>query len=464
MVPLPRVFHRIWLGGRPLPRESAAFGRSWERLHPGWEMRLWTEKNLFPLFNSWAFEHAPTLSGKADVLRYEILFRFGGVYIDTDFECRRSLEPLLEGVRCFAGRYGDGKFEHGRFASINNAILGSVPGHPYLRDLVEEVEANLRSLSADTPISAILTGPVFATYVLQRHPEVTVFPARYFYPYGARERWRRHERFPGAYAVHHWSLDGLSVLRPDRGRRMGWGRRPCLSVALQPKRPCDAVRLRWVLEGLCAQSVSDFEVIAPIGLAAGALGAELRRMRGRLRLRTIGPGEGESDGPRPAGWRNRAVRHARADRILFLDSDCLPDADVVARHAVHGSRPVLVYGYRRIYPRSKLFPFRHPIDYGGIYDASRREEVVFIAPSASRWRDVKAFCFSAPVAAVRAVGGFRERAAGGEVRDLARRLSIARCPTQPCLYGSTTTWLGPPDRMLTRRGGGRRRLWEDKLE
>ena len=98
-----------------------------------------------------------------------------------------------------------------------------------------------------------------------------------------------------------------------------------------------------------------------------------------------------------AAYRNLALRHARAGRILFVDLDCMPDSDVVARHAVHADRDVLVYGYRRIYPREKLFPFRDAIDYGGVFDASARgNSPVYIAPSSFRWRDVQSCCFSAP--------------------------------------------------------------------
>ena len=36
---------------------------------------------------------------RSDILRLELLWREGGVYVDTDFECLRSIEPLLDGAR-----------------------------------------------------------------------------------------------------------------------------------------------------------------------------------------------------------------------------------------------------------------------------------------------------------------------------------------------------------------------------
>ena len=48
------------------------------------------------------------------------------------------------------------------------------------------------------------------TLVARDYPEVTILPPDAFYPYGWDEPERRHDEFPGSYAVHHWAaLDGL---------------------------------------------------------------------------------------------------------------------------------------------------------------------------------------------------------------------------------------------------------------
>jgi len=439
---IPRIFHRIWLGGGSVPAEFREFGRSWQQWHPGWKMQLWTDANMPPLANRWAFEHSQSLSGRANVLRYEILHRLGGVYVDSDFECLRSIEPLISDVECFAGQLRDEEFEHGAYAVINNAILGAVPGHPFLRDLIEEAEANMRGIMEDTPLPAYQTGPVFLTAVAQRHPEVKIFPPQVFYPYGPRQRWRRHEHFPRAYAVHHWTLNGLTALR-RKPRRLGVRGRPCLSVVLHAVGSPDELRLRWVLEGLREQWVEDFEVIV-LGKSHAATARRICTAAGiRLRIRSVPSAGGKRRKNQSARLRNLAVQRGRAPRVLFLDADCLPDPDVIAQHAAYGGRPVLVYGYRRVYPQAKLFPFRDAIDYGSIILHSRlAPDPLYIVPSADRWREANSFCFSAPVAAIRSAGGFDENRAGNEVRDLAGRLAAAGCPAMPTLAGATVTRLG----------------------
>ena len=105
-----------------MPPEFVNYGKSWVLLHPGWEFRLWTDKNLFVLENQQFFERATTYSEKSDFVRHELLRNYGGVYIDTDFEALKCIKPLIDRVEAFAGSEDGSVFSMG--------ILGAVPNHP----------------------------------------------------------------------------------------------------------------------------------------------------------------------------------------------------------------------------------------------------------------------------------------------------------------------------------------------
>lgn len=439
---IPQTLHRIWLGAKSLPTEFASFGETWTRYHPDWEMRLWTDENLPPLTNQALFDEAPSFAAKADILRYEILLRFGGVYVDTDFECLKSIEPLLDGVDCFVAQQKDIDADFGKFCYMNNALMGAAPDHPLFRDLVELLRQHARSLPPDVP-AAYMTGPHFLTAVLQAHPKVKIFPAKYFYPYTAVERWRRHDKFPEAYAVHHWTLSDVAVLRA-KPRQLGHGGALSLTVILMPAQEGDTLRMRWVLEGLCLQSVTDFEVFVVQRKNNEAISALCGEFSGRLRIQCISPAEEDPNGSTAATLRNLALAHAQAARVLFLDSDCLPDPDVVETHARYAGKAVVLFGYRRIYPREKLFSYRDAVDYGSIMQHSvpeRRD--LYVVPSEGKWKEVGAGCFSVPAAIVLAQGGFDEQLAEGEARALAQKLGASSCPSVPCIYGARVTLLGP---------------------
>ncbi len=196
---IPRLFHRIWLGG-PMPDEFVRFGQTWLDHHPGWTMREWGDDNLPPLRNQALFDEADTFSGKSDVLRFELLWLYGGVYIDTDFECLRSIEPLLGNVQVFAG------FE--LEWSVATGLMGAVPEHPFIETLIISLPNSVSKHGNANP--ALSSGPGFLTQCIRawdadgKEP-VTLFASSYFYPYQWYEKHRRFEQFPDAYAVHHWA-------------------------------------------------------------------------------------------------------------------------------------------------------------------------------------------------------------------------------------------------------------------
>jgi mannosyltransferase OCH1-like enzyme len=198
---IPKVFHRYWTGG-PLPTEMVEYGATWADQHPDWRSQLWTDDDLPELQNQKLFNHAadwaPRNQGqfKADVVRYELLHRYGGVWVDTDFECLKPINELLYGVGAFVAWETQDVW-------ANNAIMGAVEGHPFLRALIERLPARVERANSSRP--AVMSGPQFLTEVLKDFPGVHVFPQGHFYPYLWNELHRKGEAFPEAYAVHHWN-------------------------------------------------------------------------------------------------------------------------------------------------------------------------------------------------------------------------------------------------------------------
>jgi mannosyltransferase OCH1-like enzyme len=194
---IPHVFHRIWLEG-PMPEEFLAFGETWLRHNPDWEMVTWTPSTLPPMHNQAEFDAEPLAAGRSDIARYELLLRLGGVYIDCDFECLRNIEPLLDGASMFAG------WEDGR--SICNAIVGAAPGHPVLVELVETIPGRVAARRHQE--INVQHGPVLFTEVVTSHaaadPGIVLYEPPILYPYHYTEPERCDGPFPEAYAAHHW--------------------------------------------------------------------------------------------------------------------------------------------------------------------------------------------------------------------------------------------------------------------
>lgn len=150
---IPRVLHQIWIGG-PLPETYRRWREGWMEHHPDWEHRLWTDAEVHALdFGTRdLYEGTDSVGMKVDLLRMEILARFGGVYVDADYQCFASLDRMSRAyeffgtARSLAGSYLCLPHMAGP-VTICNSLVGSVPGHPILTRYLAKVRRIWRQRS-----------------------------------------------------------------------------------------------------------------------------------------------------------------------------------------------------------------------------------------------------------------------------------------------------------------------------
>jgi mannosyltransferase OCH1-like enzyme len=213
-VRIPRIFHQIWVGPDPFPEEFAGYRQTWLDHHPGWELKFWTEETLprpEELRRPEAAERLRAPWERGDIFRLEILWRMGGVHVDTDFECRRSIEPLIEDAELFIGYRKPGR--------VNGALMGSVPGHPLLERGLDEIrprDSYGMQMGAGEANVKDETGPRFLDDLVLGRSEVTFIEPELFYP-------RTQRQMEAAYAIHHraraWKdVEGLraSLLKAEK--------------------------------------------------------------------------------------------------------------------------------------------------------------------------------------------------------------------------------------------------------
>jgi hypothetical protein len=200
--------------------EYVEFGRSWERLHPAWAVITWGDDDLDWLANRAEFDRAERYTTKANIARYEIIHREGGLYIDCDFEALRPIDELLEGASLVVGE--------DRSGMMNNVFFAASAGRPVLAYAIEKLPRSFAARFHDHLVAN--TGPRFGTRCLRRASvryEVTptMVPCGLIYLYGfdPAQRHPRHADLGDAYAVHHWADDArLASARPARSGTNGW--------------------------------------------------------------------------------------------------------------------------------------------------------------------------------------------------------------------------------------------------
>ena len=195
---IPKVFHQIWINDSSpdLPREFERYRDSWIQNHPGWDYRLWNLDNLdFAPRSRNLWNQCQHPAQLADLLRMEVLYEHGGVYIDTDFECLRPIDELVVGIRNFACS------EDGRFLQV--AILGAEEKSEILNNVIRNFP---EKLGVD-PVN-LETGPAFFTRIVFEtgfDNNFTVFPKEYFFPFNYHTKDRGGVDLSGAYAIHHYA-------------------------------------------------------------------------------------------------------------------------------------------------------------------------------------------------------------------------------------------------------------------
>jgi mannosyltransferase OCH1-like enzyme len=194
---IPNLVHAYW-GGAPLPDWQAALLDVWREKH---EVMFWTDDNLPDLRTRDLFDNPAQFSPKthfgqfkADLLRWEVLHDYGGVWVDCDLEWRRDISPLLE-----LPGFSAWEFE---FSLINTAFMGFPAKHPALVTIVD----GLRDRILSNPSLRIPAAGSYATPNLRDRDDVVILPKRQVYPYLHGEWDKANGPFDDdVWVVHHWA-------------------------------------------------------------------------------------------------------------------------------------------------------------------------------------------------------------------------------------------------------------------
>ncbi len=127
---IPKRIHYIWIGGAPMPQGDRENIEGWKRLCPDYEIIRWDEKSYD--FHKDRYTREAYAAGQymyaTDYARKDILYRHGGIYLDTDVELVRPLDSLLYN-EAFIGIEDGGQVNSG-------SGIGAVAGHRMLLDMM----------------------------------------------------------------------------------------------------------------------------------------------------------------------------------------------------------------------------------------------------------------------------------------------------------------------------------------
>ncbi len=191
---IPKVIHYCWFGNKPKPEIVLHCIESWKKFCPDYLVKEWNEDNvniaahpfsrLMYANKQWAFV--------ADYARLEILYKEGGIYLDTDMLLVQPLDELLD-TELLLGEENDGV--------ISAGMIGATAQHPFIIECMRYYDKHVKER---------ITIPRVLTNIFNKSTNVddaTVLPSIAFYPFGPEDIKNYHgQRLTlSTYGIHLWN-------------------------------------------------------------------------------------------------------------------------------------------------------------------------------------------------------------------------------------------------------------------
>ena len=162
---IPKIIHYCWVGNAPKPKSVLYCIESWKKFCPDYEIREWNESNYDFTKNKYmkqAYE-AKKWGFVPDYARLDIIYEYGGIYLDTDVEIIRSFDELLD-QEAFMGFEETGEKTY--YVNCGQGF-GAVPHHEIIkkaRDLYEHI-----SFYKEDGTLNMLASPHYTTQILKEY-------------------------------------------------------------------------------------------------------------------------------------------------------------------------------------------------------------------------------------------------------------------------------------------------------
>jgi len=182
---VPKVIHQTWKDEQ-LPEHLKLMQETVIQAHRDYEYKFWTDKDLelflkqvYPKTFEFYETNFPYVIQKIDFVRLLLLYHFGGVYIDIDSMCIKSVDSLLKYPCTLVSTERHNSFSKKHYPIVlNNAFMASEKGNAFLREVIISIieythpEDYSEYCYLDTPYAKVLKtcGPLCITdcYLLYR--------------------------------------------------------------------------------------------------------------------------------------------------------------------------------------------------------------------------------------------------------------------------------------------------------
>lgn len=185
---IPKVIHYCWFGRNPLPKSALKSIASWRKYLPNYEIQEWNEDNfdvnIIP-FTKEAYQ-AKKYAFVSDYARYWIIYKYGGIYFDTDVEIIQPIDDIIARGP-FMGCENEASQEIGKvLLDVNPGLgFGAYPNIPIFKEIMTRY-ASMHFVNEYGNLNLItvvkLTTEVFVTHGLENTNKIQECGGIFIYP------------------------------------------------------------------------------------------------------------------------------------------------------------------------------------------------------------------------------------------------------------------------------------------
>lgn len=183
---IPRIIHYCWFSKKEMPEYLKKCIETWKEKCPGYQIQRWDEDNYDVHKNPYMKQAYSTQKWGfvPDYARLDILYQYGGFYLDTDVELLQSLDELRgQGAFCGVEKWGN----------INmGGCSGAIKHHPMIGEMLAYRE-NIPFIYPDGTMNLETCGVYETAPFIERGMKInnttqringmTVFSSDFFHPY-----------------------------------------------------------------------------------------------------------------------------------------------------------------------------------------------------------------------------------------------------------------------------------------
>ena len=169
---IPKIIHQTWRNEKSIVDAYKECVKTVKQKHPGYSYRFYNNEQCRDVVKQDFREFLDAYDSmtpveKADLFRYLVVYRDGGIYLDIDCYCVANFDNLIDGAEFVAG-YEQGWKERALFRYTQWAFAAKA-GHPVLIEAANRCKKN--HLNSPTMWTLKKTGPIMWTYLINEMEE-----------------------------------------------------------------------------------------------------------------------------------------------------------------------------------------------------------------------------------------------------------------------------------------------------